>query len=184
MQIGFDLDKVFIDTPPFIPTSIIQKIYKKKSHGELVYRIPAKKGQMIRRISHLSVFRPPIKKNIKFLKTLPHDTNKIYLISSRYKFLEDATNGLIKKHKLDTLFDKLYFNYDNEQPHLFKNRILQQLKLDMYIDDDLSLLQYVAKHNPKTKFYWLKTDAYRYYMKHHPTLEKNITPIDNLSQIF
>ena len=30
MNIGFDLDKVFIDTPPFIPKTVIEKLYKKK----------------------------------------------------------------------------------------------------------------------------------------------------------
>lgn len=184
MQIGFDLDKIFINTPPLIPTSLIQKLYRKKANGELLYRIPSAPEQLFRRMTHLSPFRPPITDNLALLHNLPKDKNQLFLISSRYKFLQGATNEIIKKYNLDKIFDHLYFNYDNQQPHIFKNKILKQLKLDIYIDDDLSLLQYVAKDNPKTKFYWLKTDAYNHYLKMHPILQKNIIPVDNLKQIF
>jgi hypothetical protein len=180
MQIGFDLDKIFIDTPPFIPTSIIQKLYRKKSDGELLYRIPSVPEQIFRRLTHYPQLRPPINENIQLLLTFPKNHNKLYLISSRYKFLQGVTNQLVKKHKLDSVFDAMYFNYNNEQPHEFKNKLLKKLQLNVYIDDDLSLLQYVAKDNPKTKFYWLKTGAYDHYRKMHPVLQKNVFPVDNL----
>lgn len=184
MLIGFDLDKVFINTPPFVPASLIQKIYKKKTNGELLYRIPAKPEQVFRRITHIEPLRPPISKNLKVLRSIPKDKNKLYLISSRYQFLQGATDNLIKKYKLDTIFDTLYFNYHNQQPHIFKNEILKKLHLDIYIDDDLSLLQYVAKDNPDTTMYWLKTGAQKDYLKLHPVLKKNVIPIDNLKEIF
>lgn len=155
MNIGFDLDKVFIDTPPFIPKSFIDKLYKKKDNGELVYRIPGTTGQIVRSISHLSVFRPPMKDNLDILRFFPKDKNRLYLISSRFKFLESKTNKIIKKYHFDKIFDEMYFNFANEQPHVFKNRIIKKLQLDYYIDDDLSLLNYVAKDNPRTKFFWL-----------------------------
>ncbi len=121
----------------------------------LLYRIPGPAGQIVRSISHLPVFRPPIKENLDFLHLFPKDKNQLYLISSRFKFLENKTKGIIKKYHLDKIFDGMYFNFANEQPHLFKNRIIKNLKLDYYIDDDLSLLNYVAKDNPRTKFFWL-----------------------------
>lgn len=184
MLIGFDLDKVFIDTPPLVPTSIIQKLYKKKTNGTLLYRIPSKPEQVFRRITHIGPLRPPIHKHLAILKNIPKENNKLYLISSRYSFLKGPTNKLIKKHKLDTLFDTLYFNYTNDQPHVFKNAILKKLRLDMYVDDDLSLLQYVAKDNPNTTFYWLKTDAQKDYLKLHPVLRTNVIPINDLKELF
>ncbi|HEX8932142.1 MAG TPA: hypothetical protein VF810_03230, partial [Patescibacteria group bacterium] len=155
MKIGFDLDKIFINTPPFIPDQLINKLYKKRDNGDLLYRIPGSPEQLLRKLTHLPVFRPLIKNNINFLKHLSKKNNQLYLISSRYKFLENETNQIIKNNKLDKIFNGLYFNFKNLQPHLFKNAILKQLKLDIYIDDDLSLLKYVAKNNPQTKFFWL-----------------------------
>lgn len=184
MTIGFDLDRIFINTPPLIPGKVISKFYKKKDNGELVYRIPSRPEQIFRRVTHFPLFRPPIEENLAVLHKLAKKQNKLYLISSRYKFLEDVTEQLVKKYQLDTIFDKLYFNYENKQPHEFKNEVLKKLKLDMYIDDDLSLLQYVAKDNPKTKFYWLETDEKESALAHHKTLRKNVIPVSRLANIF
>lgn len=183
MNIGFDLDRVFINTPPFIPGGIFNKFYKKKDNGVLLYRIPSRTEQIFRRAIHFPFLRPPIEENLAILKSISKKDNKLYLISSRYKFLESVTNELVKKYHLDEIFDKLYFNYENQQPHIFKNEILKKLKLDMYIDDDLSLLQFVAKDNPKTKFYWLETDEKESARAHHKTLAKNVFPISRLSNI-
>ena len=182
MTIGFDLDRVFINTPPLVPGSVISKLYKKKDNGVLLYRIPSRPEQVFRRVTHLPLFRPPIEENLQFLRSIANKGNKLYLISSWYKFLEGATNQLVKRHGLDKLFDKLYFNYENKQPHIFKNELLKELTLDVYVDDDLSLIQHVAKDNPHTKFFWLITDEHN-AREHNKTLEKNVNPISELSNI-
>lgn len=177
MNIGFDLDKIFIDYPPFVSPRIIDKLYKKKDNGVLLYRIPSYPEQIFRRISHTPIFRPAIKENMEFLKNISKEDNKLYLISSRFKFLEKRTLKLIKRHGLDNVFDGLYFNFDNMQPHIFKQQVIKRLDLDLYIDDDLSLIRHAAKTSPKTKFFWLKTfsDA--------TDLPPNIFAISKLSEI-
>ena len=64
MKIGFDLDNIFINTPPIIPQRIIERLYRGKMNGELKYRYPSKFEQKIREISHASFLRPVVKKNI------------------------------------------------------------------------------------------------------------------------
>ena len=177
MNIGFDLDKIFIDTPPFIPKFFIDRLYKKKDNGILVYRIPGRVEQVIRNISHLPILRPAIRSNLNYIRNLPRKNNKFYLISSRFKFLEKRTKDLTRRHKLDKIFDGMFFNFANEQPHIFKSRIIRHLKLDYYIDDDLSLLKYAAEHNPKTKFFWV-TEFKKM------TLPKNIVISQQLADIF
>lgn len=178
MNIGFDLDKVFIDYPPLFPPSLIDKLYKKRDNGVLLYRIPSYPEQLFRKATHFPFFRQPIKENLEFLKSISKKDNKLYLISSRFKFLEGTTNRLVKRYGLDKTFDSLYFNFENKQPHLFKEDVLKKLKLDLYIDDDLSLLRHVAKHNPKTKFLWLN------HAQRQEPLPKNIVAITKLSDIF
>lgn len=155
MKIGFDLDKVFIDYPPLVSPKLIDSLYKKKDNGTLLYRIPSKPEQVFRKLTHLQILRAPIKHNVNVLKSIPKKKHKLYLISSRFKFLEPETQGVVKRLGLDDIFDGLYFNFENKQPHRFKNEVLKKLQLDMYIDDDLSLIKYVAKENEKTQFYWL-----------------------------
>lgn len=177
MNIGFDLDRVFINYPPFVPGEVIEKFYKKKSNGVLLYRIPNRTEQMFRILLHHPLFRQPIKSNLAFLQTLPKDKHNLYLISSRFGFLKKRTDALVKKNQLDKVFNGLHFNFANQQPHIFKSEIIKKRKLDVYVDDDLSLLKYVAKHNPHTKFFWLNPKG----RKHMIT--KNLFAITHLSDI-
>jgi hypothetical protein len=117
-----------------------------------------------------------IRENVQFLKRIPKKEHHLYLISSRFGFLEQLTGRLVRKHGFDTVFDGLFFNFQNEQPHLFKREVIKKLQLDMYVDDDLPLLRYVARHNKRTKFYWLNK-------KTTGQLSFNIRAITSLSEI-
>lgn len=176
MKIGFDLDKIFVDYPPFIPDSLIDRLYKKKSHGELLYRIPSGPEQLLRKLSHYHRFRGPMTTNLAFLYKLSKKNYELFLISSRFSFLERQTMSLVKSMKIDKLFSEMYFNFANEQPHIFKERILKELKLDIYIDDDLQLLEFVSKTNKRTRYFWL-------YKGNKGTVPPEITQIKQLSDL-
>lgn len=176
MNIGFDFDKVFIDYPPFIPDYFFDRFYKKKTKHALLYRLPSKPEQLFRRLTHLSFLRPVIKENLRFLKKLTKEQHHLYLVSSRFSFLKQATHQIVKRHHFDSLFDGLYFNFNDEQPHLFKTRMIKKLKLNMYIDDDLALLQYVANKNKTIKLYWLNKHVVG-------TVDNRITGITSLDTI-
>ncbi len=170
-RIGFDLDKVFIDYPPLVPDGLIDHLYRKKANGTLLYRMPSRPEQFIRQLSHASYLRPPIVPNIKFLKSLSKQKYELYLISSRFGFLQKQTLSLMNHLGLDLIFDAMYFNFNNLQPHTFKNQTLKELSLDIYVDDDIHLLKYVARENKKTKLFWL-----------HPTLSTTHLP-ERITQI-
>src|SRR5579871_1502149 len=177
MNFGFDLDKVFVDYPPFMSSKIIDSLYKKRSNGSLLYRIPSRPEQLLRILSHFSPLRPPITRNIDFLKQLTKNTtHKYYLISSRFSFLEKTTDRLMKKQGFKKLFHSMVFNFEDLQPHIFKDRAIKKFHIDRYVDDDLDLLQYLAKHNPQTVFYWLNGDVDK-------NLEKNLLAISDISKI-
>lgn len=177
MNIGFDLDGVFIDKPPFIPKHFIEWLYvKDKLH--LSYHMPSFPEQFIRKATHIPPLRPPIIENIKFiLKASKKNTHRHYLISGRFGFLKNATKALIKKHGFKEIFDAMFFNFENQQPHIFKNEVIRKLKIHRYVDDDLPLLKFLAKENPKTKFFWLNE-------KIKGALEKNIIAITHLRKMF
>lgn len=177
MNIGFDLDNVFVDYPPFIPDWVIDKLYKKKANGTLLYRIPGKLEQQIRILSHDPIFRPIIQKNLSFLKGLSKKNgNKLFLISSRFSFLRPRTDYLISKYNFKSLFSKMYFNYEDQQPHFFKSGVLSKEKIDRFVDDDLPLVRYLAKKYPQITFFWLNNTL-------NKKLSQNIYAITNLSRI-
>lgn len=177
MKIGFDLDRIFVNNPPFVPTQLIDRLYKLKEGEILLYRFPSKPEQLLRTITHFPLFRPPMKTNIQFLEQIEKDKHQLYLISSRFGFLKKRTSTLMKNYKLDTFFDQLFFNFENKQPHIFKNEVLQRLHLDMYVDDDLALLKYLQKNNPNTKLYWLNK-------KETKQMSNNLWAIKDLKEIF
>jgi hypothetical protein len=83
--------------------------------------------QKVRVISHHHLLRPPIKVNIEALKKISSDKkNKTYLVSSRFGFLKGRTEAILKRYKLKDYFSGAYFNYKNEQPHIFKERIIKK----------------------------------------------------------
>ena len=178
MNIGFDLDKIFIDYPPFVPSELINRLYKQKSNGLLLYRIPSKLEQIIRVISHYPFLRPPIVENIQFVEHLAKNKkHNYYLISSRFSFLKYRTELIIKKYNLEKIFDAMIFNFKDKQPHLFKTQAIRELKIDRYVDDDLPLLEFTAQNNQKTKFFWLNQNQSK-------QLSKNLFAIMNLSEMF
>lgn len=152
---GFDLDRIFINYPPFVPAKLIDWFYKDHTQKELSYSIPRSTfSKSARRLTHFSPLRPLIKQNIDFIKAFNSPSHQLYLISSRYKFLEKVTHKLLKTSGLDKVFNSIYLNTQDEQPHLFKENIIKQNKIELYIDDDLALLQRLHKECPNTTLLW------------------------------
>lgn len=178
MNIGFDLDKVFIEYPFFLPDFVVDKTYKTVSNNTIIYRIPSKTEQFLRLLLHYPLFRQPINNNIEFVKNISKkNSDNYFLITGRFSFLKKRTNQIIKKYELDKIFKKIFINFDNEQPHIFKNNLIRQLKIYKYVDDDFFLLKYAAKQNPKTKFFWLNN-------KISKPIGKNLFAIKNISEMF
>lgn len=177
MNIGFDLDKIFINHPPYVSDKFIDRLYKRKTQENLFYRIPSRTEQLLRLATHTKHFRKPIKENINVLEELKKDKkNKYYLITGRFGFLKKKTEAFINKHNFDKIFDGMYFNYENQQPHHFKDTIIKFLHIDKYVDDDKDLLTYLSQHNPKTVFFWLNK-------KQQGIVHDNLFGITNLKQI-
>ena len=178
MNIGFDLDKIFIDYPPLIPEALINRLYKQEYNGILLYRLPSKPEQLIRVISHHPFFRPPIVENLEYIKKLTKNkSHKYYLISSRFSFLRKRTKTIVEKYQFDKIFDSMVFNFENQQPHVFKDKTIKELKIDLYVDDDLPLLEYLTDKNLKIKFFWLNN-------KQNKPMSENLFAIRHLSQMF
>ena len=177
MNIGFDLDGIFVRLPPILPAWVIERLYRERNQTKLHYRIPGKIEKRIRILSHASLLRPPIKENILFAKNLSRSKKyTFFLVSSRFGFLRQQTEKIIRRYGIDTIFHKIYFNYDNEQPHVFKDRIIKKMKISLFIDDDIYLLAFLAKENPTTRFFWLNATK-------NETITNNLFAITNISSM-
>lgn len=107
-----------------------------------------------------------------------------YLITARYSFLDDHLNKWLVKHDLKKVFKTITLNKENEQPHLFKERMIAKLKLDYYIEDNWDIVDYLgvkgkALSGKKTKIYWIYNimDRGVDYKHKFPYLEKALNNI-------
>jgi uncharacterized HAD superfamily protein len=147
LKIGFDLDGVIIDKPPIIPKFIIEGLVRGKRNKGISYRYPKYKiERWVRWLSHHPLLRPPIKENLIRIEELyKADRFKLYIVSSRYSFLEQRTEEWFNYYKLKKLFKEIHINKSDLQPHEFKEKMIKKLKLNVFIDDDLPLLEYLKK---------------------------------------
>lgn len=176
MNISFDLDGIFVDTPPFVPKKVIELLYRGKDN-KVWYRMPSRFEQRIRKISHRPLFRPPINQNISVLQLLTkNNTHAYHLITSRFGFLEKETERILHAYDLHNLFNSISINHTNKQPHLFKHAIIKQLRIKRHVDDELILLEYLAKAHPNVLFFWLNKKQKR-------RLQKNLHAITNLADV-
>ncbi|MFH1560958.1 MAG: hypothetical protein ABID04_00020 [Patescibacteria group bacterium] len=160
VKIAFDLDGVLVGKPFFVPKALLELLVRSPKQGAKKYRFPKSKIEiLIRKLSHHWFFRPPLKNNLKVTKRLCQNPKiEAHIISGRYSFLINRTRSWAKKHQLDSLFKSININLDNQQPHLFKEKMLGQLAIDYFFDDDPITVDYLKKSQLKTKIYLVKKD--------------------------
>lgn len=155
-KIAFDLDGVIVDKPPLIPKGVLEWLFRGRCRKEeLCFYFPQSGWeQSLRKFSHFYLFRPPIKENIDLIKKIAQDPRyEIYIVSGRYSFLtKETTNWLSKWQINDSWFKKIYTNLTNEPPHLFKEKVLRQIRADIFVDDNLQTVEYLRKRMPGGQF--------------------------------
>lgn len=158
IRVGLDLDGVLVDKPPLIPKRSLEWLVRAHNHNRaLAYRFPQSKWeQRLRWLSHMPCLRPGLAGNIMVLKeSAKQGQYDFFLISGRYSFLQSRTEEWLKRHGLVEIFKETVINLNNEQPHLFKEKQLRRLKIDVFIDDDPPLATYLARKLPRKKVFCL-----------------------------
>lgn len=178
--IGIDLDGIFVGKPPIIPASVINNLYRNSKKRNLAYNTPNSRFQKtIRRMSHAGILRPVISENIDWLvREAKNSRYAFFIITGRYSFLQTPTTNLLAKNGLRSLINTLKMNLNDEQPHLFKERIIKELDIRYMIDDDWFLLNYLSKKFPRKTFFWYSNSP---YFQNFKIIEKNIP--SNLKEI-
>jgi hypothetical protein len=146
LRVGFDLDGVLLYNPARIVRPIISLMKKKKvliDRNELEFYVPKPGlGQFFWELFHKSsVWVAPGFEQIEQLKN--QKLIEPYLITGRFGHLKKDYVKWKKKMGAENLFASCYMNDRDEQPHLFKKRMIEQLKLDVFIEDNWDIVQYL-----------------------------------------
>lgn len=194
LKVGFDLDGVLLYNPLRIVRPMISLLKRKKigiQRKELEFYVP-KSGseELMWELFHKSsVFLAPGFGDISKLKA--QNLIEPYLITARFGHLQQDFDKWKRKMKADELFKGCYMNSEDEQPHLFKERMIKELKLDVFVEDNWDIVRYLDKNccskkgkkNVKTQIIWV-SNLLDYRIDYHSkviNLKQVLELINNLS---
>lgn len=176
IRIGLDFDGVVAYNPLRIiraPITFIKRHILKKHRTE--FYIPTSPlMKFLFWLPHQWSFFPG--KGMGYLKQLVQEGRvEAYIVSGRYGYLDAQIPTWLQQRGLQNVFTAIYANEHNEQPHLFKERMLNKLHLDYFIEDNLDIVEYLVTKT-KTKIYWI----YNIFDKKHVFVHKYPSPKDAL----
>ena len=105
-----------------------------------------------------------------------------HLITARFNFLDNHLYRWLEKYQMRDLFKSININKKDQQPHIFKSEMLERLKLDFYIEDNLDIVKYLnskSRSLGKTEIYWIYNliDRNYPYKNKFPYLQKALEKI-------
>ncbi|MBM3208798.1 hypothetical protein FJZ40_00695 [Candidatus Shapirobacteria bacterium] len=134
-----------------------------------------------RMINHLRI---PFKdKEGLFPSLIKEKRGEFFLITGRFKFLEEQTLAWLKKYGLDGYFARVLVNTENEDPIFFKAKAINQLNLDFFVDDDLEVVNELRRLT-KTKLCWIVPGHRNKGENHHQEIVGHTDLVDALEKIF
>lgn len=139
------------------PIDFLDKILSRKK--ELNFYYPhTHLAQMLWRWAHLSsLFVAPGYSHVKQL--INKKIFEGYIVTARYNFLkDDFEKWLIKLGARDQM-EACYHNENDDQPHLYKERMINKLGIDIFIEDNWDIVNYLNKRfeksRKKPKIFWI-----------------------------
>ena len=140
-KVGFDLDGVLF----YNPLRIIRKPADFIKKGATLAYIPKTKlEQFLWRIIHQSSFKPA--DGWQDIKALTQEGIIMpYVITARFKCLKDDFTRCMHKIDASTYFAGQYQNLQDELPHRYKERMIHELGIEYYIEDNWNIVEYLNK---------------------------------------
>ncbi len=176
LRVGFDLDGVLLYNPARIirmPVSRLKHRFIPKR--EKVFFIPSSKpAQLLWHIFHLSsIFVAPGLNDIKRLKE--KGLIEPYLVTARYNFLKKDLQRWVRKMNAHDIFEGVFMNEHNLQPHHYKERVVKRLDLEVFIEDNWDVIDHLKKTTKTTPF-WVYNifDRNIEYPNKFPSLQKAV----------
>lgn len=165
IRVGFDFDGVLFYNPFRILRPLIY-VFKRYVLGMKVtkFYIPKRSWtQSIAGLLHRSSFKPN-RGFDEFLRLLKDPNYEVYIITARMKFLKDDLGKLLKKFDVSNV-KQIIQNHSDEQPHLYKERLIKQLGLDYYVEDNWDIVKHL-RDNTQTKIVWIHNLLDRIFIRH------------------
>jgi hypothetical protein len=184
LKVGFDLDGVLLYNPARLVRPLIKfvkhQLLGKKRVSFFVPKTPLQRF-MWDVLHESSLWIAPGTDDIKSL--VEQGKIEAYIITGRFKHLKHNTEKWINRLNADSHFKQWHFNQKAEQPHLYKENLIKELDLDVFIDDNWDIVQYLHQQfGPHRKIFWVYNllDRHIKYEEKHPDLKHAVQGIKQL----
>jgi len=189
LKIGFDLDGVLLYNPARIirPIMSFVKKYILKRDLNKFYYPKNKIEKLIWWFLHKSSLWPSPGIN-ELINLVKQKKINAYVVSARYELLEKDFARWINIIDPDKVFSGCFYNNKNDQPQLFKEKMINKLKLDIFVEDNWDIVKHlnsnlknysIRSQKQKVKIFWIYNilDKRIKYEYKFPTLIKVIEKI-------
>jgi hypothetical protein len=181
LQVGFDMDGVLLYNPGRIIRPIVSSIKRIFLHKKkLTFYYPKTDHEKFfwRLVHKSSIYNAPGINEIT--KLVNEGKIEAYLITARYNYLGSSVEKWVEKNKLGKTFKGVFFNSRDEQPHEFKERMIKELKLDAYVEDNFDIVNYLSTKT-SAEIYWVYNilDRREKFPKKFPDLASALTHLKN-----
>lgn len=180
IRVGLDFDGVVAYNPFRVVRAPI-KWFKKRVLGikKLTFFVPQGGWQkwMWIMVHESSVFPA---KGCDLLRSMAEQEEvEFHLITGRYGFLKRRLLKWLESYRLVRVFKTININEEHEQPHLYKEKVITKLKLDIYVEDNLDIVEYLKGRRLVTQIWWIFNilDRRRAYVQKFPRLEEALREI-------
>lgn len=122
-------------------------------------------------------------KGAGLLKSLVKDGKiEAHLVTARFGFLQQGLENWLQRWHLKDIFTTITINHADEQPHLYKARVVGEKKLDYFIEDNFDIVSHIAPRSP-TRVMWIYNliDRAKEYEWKYPYLERALEYIQEIS---
>ncbi len=161
VRIGLDLDGVILYNPARIvrPLIAVWKHVLFPHQKTLTFYYPKTRFEQYAwsLLHKTSLFIAPGFREI--LKMALNKEIKLYIITARYDFMGKETKRWARNIDKNRALSGVYCNEKNEQPHLYKERMISLLKLDYFVEDNWDIVKHLYEHmrkkRSKTIIFWV-----------------------------
>lgn len=106
-------------------------------------------------------------------------TIEAHLVTARFAFLERHLERFLTIWGMHDVFKTITLNTNEEQPHLYKERMIKAGKFDHFIEDNWDIVSHISAKQTKTKIHWIYNilDRNRPYAYKYPYLERALRAV-------
>ncbi len=157
LKVGFDLDGVILYNPARIVRPVFATFRKLFLHRrKTAFYIPKTKWEKFLwlLIHKSSLFIAP---GVGHLQRLVEQGKvEAYIVTGRYDSLKTDFDKWMEKIEAKKYFKAYIHNAKEEQPFVFKKKMIAKFKLDIFVEDNWDIIQLLNNDRlSKTKVFWI-----------------------------